>query len=213
MNESTHSPITDPGDLLCHLPVLHGYVPHDSVTLTLVSHGVLAASVCIPLDDVGNPDVEAMMQQFLKPGDRVLMVGWCGDQWVAVRAMEELESRLPSVYVLDQLWTDGTWWQGLDAEGCIDTEQRHRAEEFARQRGMTVLTSRDELACQLAGPPAPEMAVRKELCDALYKQWGGVDPLEWESRALGLVSQGMHREPLPRGVPGVGGAGLRHSDP
>ncbi|WP_161794267.1 DUF4192 domain-containing protein [Demequina sediminicola] len=122
----TSESIRGPGELIAVIPLLIGFVPHESVVVTgLDDGGEVAVIMRVERGDLGVPDlVEPMMADVTatlrrEGATKVILVSWTTDDVsLGCEALDVLTPRLEhDVKVLDSWATDGRTYGG---PGCAD---------------------------------------------------------------------------------------------
>ncbi len=154
-----------PGDVLALVPVVLGFVPHDSVAmLTFGAAHPFHARVDLPDGPAGLPE---LVDALLVPARhhrvrRVFFVIYTDSSWLARLAARRLESdfRRAGIEVADSLRADGRrWWPargsrpGVPSRGVPYDLSSHRFSAQAVLDGRVLHGSREELRRTLAADP------------------------------------------------------------
>ena len=154
----------NPEDLLAMVPVVLGFMPHDSVVmLTFGADRSFHARVDLPADP---DDLPALVQVLLGPARkhgvrRVVLLAYTDDPDLGEQVTDALRDAFEDggIEVIGRIACNGRRWWALprespDAPGAAYDVSAHPFAAQAVLHGLVTLTSREELAATLAPDPA-----------------------------------------------------------
>lgn len=162
-------------DLLALLPYQLGYRPSESVVAVLVTAGRIRLTARVdlmPPEAAGAfaTNLRSLAQQH--EAEEIVLFGYSADAAPARSLLAGLVAALPRRLVREALYVDGSrWWSMTCDDACCPAEGTpydvggHRLAAEAVFAGMSVRSSRAELAAGFAGPAEDDLGRLAELAD------------------------------------------------